>query len=78
MSAAVTRVNQSLWQIEDDLDALLNSVDLVEDEAELEQLRFEIISTLERAVAKRDQVAAWLAREESTVAAIDAELARLR
>lgn len=78
MSTAVTRVNESLWQIEDDLDALLNSVDLVEDEAELEQLKFEIVSTLERAVAKRDQVAAWLAREEANVAAIDAEIARLR
>lgn len=71
---------QTLWKIEEDLQALLDTVDLVPDEDQegLEQIKNELTSTLERAVAKRDQVGAWMAQQESTVDLIEAEIARLR
>lgn len=72
------RVEESLWAIEDELAALLDSVALVEDDTGREQIYAEISMTLGKCVQKRDQVAAWLAREQAGIAAIDSEIARLQ
>lgn len=79
MSTAIAiRQEETLWHIEEELDSLLNSVDLCETPEQEQECRALIADTVQKAVAKRDSVAAWLAREESTIAAIEAEIVRLR
>ena len=77
MSTNLVPVRDSLWKLEDDLEALLNSVDLVETDEERAWIKTEIAGTLERTVAKRDQVSAWLGREEQHELAVMAEIVRL-
>ena len=76
-TSLAVRPKESLWSLEDDLEALLNSVDLVETDEERAWIKTEIAATLERTVAKRDQVSAWLGREEQHELAILAEIVRL-
>jgi hypothetical protein len=77
MSTALVPARDSLWRLEDDLEALLNSVDLVETDEDKASLQVQITATLEKTIGKRDQVSAWLGREEQHELAIMAEIVRL-
>jgi Siphovirus Gp157 len=77
MSTALAPVKESLWKLEEDVDALLNSADLVDSDEDKAALQADLTIALERAVTKRDQVAAWIGREESSIAAINGEITRL-
>jgi hypothetical protein len=67
----------TLWDIEDDLQALLNSVDTASPEQERE-LQAAIADAMRTAVAKRERVYRWIAHCRAMEAAAKAEIERLR
>lgn len=73
MSTALT-----LYAIEDNLAALLNSEDLVETPEQRAELETELVAALKTAVQKRDAVAGFLAHCNGQREAISAEIDRLQ
>lgn len=78
MSATLTHVSEPLWQIEEHLDALLNSVDLCETEEQRLEIMNEIASQYMKRGAKADQMDGWLNRETAYVMSIDQQMDRLK
>lgn len=72
MSTALT-----LYEIEDNLVAMLNSVEMVEDQAERAAAEQEIIAQHLKAVEKRDRVSQFLAHCDNQEEFITAEINRL-
>jgi hypothetical protein len=73
MSTALT-----LWAIEDNLAALVNSEELAETPEQRAEWEADIVSALKTAVAKRDSVSGFLAHVDGQVGNIDAEIDRLQ
>jgi hypothetical protein len=69
--------SESLWQIDDTLNALLNSVDLCETDEQRAELGELIKEQTAKSAAKVDSTNAWLAKQDATLAAIGAEHERL-
>jgi hypothetical protein len=67
----------SLYHIEDDLVAMLNSIDMVEDPAQRAEVEQEIIAKHLQAVDKRDRVSQFLAHCDNQEEFITAEINRL-
>ena len=67
----------SLYAIEDDLVAMLNSVDMVDDPAQRALVEQEIISKHMQAVEKRDKVSQFIAHCDNQEEFITAEINRL-
>ena len=78
MAAAVVPItSKSLWQIQEDIAALLECVDTVTPEQEPEFLT-DLRRALEAEATKVDSTHRYLCRIESDIAAVDAEIKRLR
>ncbi|CAB4130476.1 Siphovirus Gp157 [uncultured Caudovirales phage] len=73
MSTALT-----LYSLEENLVALLDTADMVEDPAQQEAILQEIVSAHLAAVEKRDRVGQFLAHCENQQAGIDTEIKRLQ
>ncbi len=68
----------TLYALEENLVALLDTVDMVEDPAQQEAIARDIVAAHLAAVEKRDKVAQFIAHCEIQQAGIDAEIKRLQ
>jgi hypothetical protein len=74
----VPRPNCTLYELEDDLQALVNSIDLAEEPSARESILEAIGQALEKAVEKRDAVVAFLRHCEMQRRFADTEIDRIQ